>query len=414
MKRGPESSRAGLVIAVILFACASLLPVVAHAESPLAGGFDELFRNQGRAIPIFARDETIARLPPLPRLADESAHRVASPGPPPEAVDRRDGSSGLQTEGSATASARENGALHEPTADVVEIEMRSNAEGTEVWFDPVGVLVQPGQTIRWVNRDPRNSHTTTAYHPDNFDHPRRIPEAAKLWNSGYLREGETFSIHLTEEGVYDYFCKPHEKAGMVGRIVVRRTAGAIAQHDEAGPGTSTGALPDLASQALPPVADILSLHSVHSHPSLPPAGASMGTHAASPSAAERRAASRGARSSNLANVDGRSPPGPEAPGLGAGSAPARPSPNPERAHRLASGRTPVTSAATQRRRAAQVEAASPRRSPHPSSTKHVAVHRSQRRVQPRPAEYGSPSVQGPAGNAGPAAERLPRVLRLED
>ena len=27
---------------------------------------------------------------------------------------------------------------------------------------------------------------------------------------------------LTVEGVYDYFCAPHEMAGMVGRIIVGR------------------------------------------------------------------------------------------------------------------------------------------------------------------------------------------------
>src|SRR4051794_18987179 len=31
---------------------------------------------------------------------------------------------------------------------------------------------------------------------------------------------ETVAVTLTIEGVYDYFCIPHEHAGMVGRIVV--------------------------------------------------------------------------------------------------------------------------------------------------------------------------------------------------
>ena len=48
--------------------------------------------------------------------------------------------------------------------------MQGNADGSKVWFDPIGVLVQPGQTIRWTNRDPGNAHTTTAYHPKNFGH----------------------------------------------------------------------------------------------------------------------------------------------------------------------------------------------------------------------------------------------------
>jgi plastocyanin len=108
----------------------------------------------------------------------------------------------------------------EAAAETVEISMRGNADGSKVWFDPIGVLVQPGQTIRWTNRDPGNAHTTTAYHPKNFEHPRRIPEGAEPWNSDYLLPNETFSVTLTVEGVYDYFCIPHEHAGMVGRIIV--------------------------------------------------------------------------------------------------------------------------------------------------------------------------------------------------
>ena len=34
-----------------------------------------------------------------------------------------------------------------------------------------------------------------------------------------------FEVTLTVEGVYDYFCLPHEAAGMVGRIVVGRPGG---------------------------------------------------------------------------------------------------------------------------------------------------------------------------------------------
>lgn len=104
--------------------------------------------------------------------------------------------------------------------DPVEIVMQGNDDGSHVWFDPVGVHVRPGQTIRWVNRDPGNSHTATAYHPEILDRPRRMPAKAKPWDSDYLLPDETFSMTLHEEGVYDYYCVPHEHAGMVGRIIV--------------------------------------------------------------------------------------------------------------------------------------------------------------------------------------------------
>jgi plastocyanin len=116
-----------------------------------------------------------------------------------------------------------------PAAEVVEIRMRGNADGSKVWYDPVGVLIQPGQTIRWISADPVNSHTATAYHPKNFDHSLRIPEKAEPWNSDYLLPNETFEVKLTIEGVYDFFCIPHEQAGMVGRIIVGRPIGPGAQ-----------------------------------------------------------------------------------------------------------------------------------------------------------------------------------------
>jgi len=105
-------------------------------------------------------------------------------------------------------------------ADPVEVIMGGRPDGSHVWFDPIGLLIEPGQTIRWINKDAGNSHTATAYHPANFGRPRRIPEAAAPWDTDYLLPGEAFAITLMEPGVYDYFCAPHEEAGMVGRIIV--------------------------------------------------------------------------------------------------------------------------------------------------------------------------------------------------
>jgi plastocyanin len=132
----------------------------------------------------------------------------------------------------------------------VEIVMQGRGDGAHVWFDPMGVLVRPGQTVRWSNREKGNVHTATAYHPANFDRPLRIPEAALPWDSDYLMPGESFAVELTEPGVYDYYCVPHEHAGMVGRIVV----GGPAADDGQRP---AGDLPDVALRAFPPVQAIL-------------------------------------------------------------------------------------------------------------------------------------------------------------
>lgn len=105
-------------------------------------------------------------------------------------------------------------------APVVVIEMRGTARGEQIWFAPVGLAIAPGTTLRFINADPGNSHTATAYHPANFDRPRRIPARAEPWDSGFLLPGDSFEVTLRVPGVYDYYCIPHEHAGMAGRIVV--------------------------------------------------------------------------------------------------------------------------------------------------------------------------------------------------
>ena len=107
---------------------------------------------------------------------------------------------------------------------VVEIAMRSDPLGSKVWFDPVGVFVASATTLRWVVRE--NVHTTTAYHPKNGRRSLRIPAGAEPWDSGFLvNPGDHFDVTLTVPGVYDYFCLPHEAAGMVGRIIVGEATG---------------------------------------------------------------------------------------------------------------------------------------------------------------------------------------------
>jgi plastocyanin len=130
-------------------------------------------------------------------------------------------------------------------ADVTEIRMRSDPEGAHVAFDPIGLWLPAGSRVRWVIE--ANVHTATAYHPANGGHPLRIPENAESWDSGYLVEpGEGFEITLAVEGVYDYFCVPHEIAGMVGRIVVGRAGGPGAHPPgEDVPAAARAALPSI-------------------------------------------------------------------------------------------------------------------------------------------------------------------------
>ena len=149
-------------------------------------------------------------------------------------------------------------------ADVVEIRMISNSAGSRVYFDPIGVLVEPGQRIRW--RCVSNVHTTTAYHPGNMNPSLRIPETARPWDSDYLLPGHTFEVTLTVDGVYDYFCRPHEIAGMVGRIIVGHPAGpgvlpfGYFRNDPAK--RSWRPVPEMAQKAFPSIAEIMARHVV--------------------------------------------------------------------------------------------------------------------------------------------------------
>ena len=135
------------------------------------------------------------------------------------------------------------------------IEMRGTARGERVWYAPQGLAVAPGTTLRFVNLDPGNSHTATAYHPDMFARPRRIPAQATPWDSGFLLPDASFEITLEQPGVYDYYCLPHEMAGMVGRIVVGQPGDA--GWEDATP--EAGDLPEAALDAFAPVEEILAV-----------------------------------------------------------------------------------------------------------------------------------------------------------
>ncbi|HEU4464358.1 MAG TPA: plastocyanin/azurin family copper-binding protein [Gemmatimonadota bacterium] len=149
------------------------------------------------------------------------------------------------------------GPIAAPTGRAVEIRMRSDALGSRVWFDPAGLSIPPGTTVRWVLES--NVHSTTAYHPANGSWAPRIPAGAEPWDSGILtRPGQIYELRLDVPGVYDYHCTPHEMAGMVGRIVVI-PAGASGD-DLREPGPPAGALrpPSAAAlAALPSIAAIV-------------------------------------------------------------------------------------------------------------------------------------------------------------
>lgn len=108
-------------------------------------------------------------------------------------------------------------------AHTFEVRAVMSKNGAEVYFDPAGLHIQPGDTVRWIQIN--GYHSVAAYHPTNGNHELRIPDHAQPWDSTVLlaefpTKGSTFEHKFTVPGVYDYFCQPHEAAGMVGRIIV--------------------------------------------------------------------------------------------------------------------------------------------------------------------------------------------------
>ncbi len=148
-------------------------------------------------------------------------------------------------------------------SDVVIIRATTDASGRRVFFDPIGVWVQPGTTIRWVLE--RSYHSVTAYHPDNGNYELRIPSEAEPFDSGMMLQPgvSTFEVTLTVPGVYDYLCLPHEAAGMVGRIIVGTSGGPGSQPFNYDPSKGWRVVPSEAQKALPSVERIMSERIVH-------------------------------------------------------------------------------------------------------------------------------------------------------
>jgi plastocyanin len=106
-------------------------------------------------------------------------------------------------------------------------------------FDPDSLTIAPGDTVVFENVG-GVGHSVTAYEDS-------IPEGATYWasggfdsedaarsaysatggieDSGNVAGGESWSHTFETEGVHEYFCIPHEAAGMVGEIEVAAESG---------------------------------------------------------------------------------------------------------------------------------------------------------------------------------------------
>ena len=133
----------------------------------------------------------------------------------------------------------------------------------QFYFEPAGLFIEPGDTIRFVATSPH--HTVTAYHPLQGK-PLRVPEGVEPFSSPMIPVGQTWEYTFTVPGVYDVWCGPHESYGMVMRIVVGEATGpAMEPPTDLGPeGTYGAAGTVLMDDALNPL-NIISVGAVSWH-----------------------------------------------------------------------------------------------------------------------------------------------------
>ena len=90
------------------------------------------------------------------------------------------------------------------------------------FYMPEKVSIKVGDSVDWVNEGQTvHSVSTTAANAQN-PKDTSMPKGAVAFDSGFIPPGGDYSYTFTVPGTYRYFCLPHEKAGMVGVIVVKK------------------------------------------------------------------------------------------------------------------------------------------------------------------------------------------------
>ena len=91
------------------------------------------------------------------------------------------------------------------SGDVAVVIARGAPNLGSLAFGTNPLTITPGTRVTWTNQDDM-PHTTTA---DD-----------QLWDSGFLRPGESFSFTFTGGGTFAYHCSIHGAGMMSGKIVV--------------------------------------------------------------------------------------------------------------------------------------------------------------------------------------------------
>ena len=90
------------------------------------------------------------------------------------------------------------------------------------FYTPEKVSIKVGDTVQWVNNGQTVHSVSTTVATAQNPKDTSMPKGAQAFDSGFIPPGGDFSYTFTVPGTYKYFCLPHEKAGMVGFVVVKK------------------------------------------------------------------------------------------------------------------------------------------------------------------------------------------------
>lgn len=113
--------------------------------------------------------------------------------------------------------------LGEETFTVAEIA-RLVANTLGFHFHPAGLHVEPGDIVLYSAESP--DHLVAAYH-EGHGRQNRVPESIGPISSPMPPVGGYWLYQFETEGVYDFYCSPHQTFGMVHRVVVHDGEGDI-------------------------------------------------------------------------------------------------------------------------------------------------------------------------------------------
>ena len=93
------------------------------------------------------------------------------------------------------------------------VRVKTDLDSLHMAFEPKTLLIQPGDTVTWVN-EAEMDHNMLTY-PDGF------PKGAEGFESPFMSQaGERWSHTFTVPGTYEYHCLPHLIMGMHGTVIV--------------------------------------------------------------------------------------------------------------------------------------------------------------------------------------------------